>query len=1407
MAPDSRRPIEVKIRELLVQLLTQDVEGAARAVDAVTVFGGDAAEPLSGLLVEEFPAGRLKPVLLRPICEALAGCGPDGVAALEEIIRAGGADEVREEALAALRLLGGAPDGVFARALRWERRAAVRECAVRRCGDGPAFRDLLTERAMTDRAAAVRMASCDALVALEPYRHASAVLVEVRPLMLRIGAEGSHLDARCRALEHLGRGNVDLNDQDQVVQLLDLAADDPAEEIRRAATLALRRNDADEPPGSRRLLVATIASAWEERYDRVARRIDVLRELKFRPASLNSRIFGREAGTDLAVSLLPMLLSQVEEERRAAAWFLFDVCVGIWVPWDYRDSILDRLATLAAADASPPWGPRDVRDLFLAHANRDPQAERALHVMLALFDDAGGSPHADFLSSWRWTLADSPRPIGWMVVGGAIVHAQRREELRDPTRGFLREVAHRRPDLAHIAQLGLEAMGSGETESEYDPEDVRHGLAAAEPAERAERLFRWGHGLPGRNLTRRQWATVGDAISPGAAGDRILARLGRVRTRADAIRLLRHAERIVARTRRGSGPGRPRSSELMREYRAWLDDDLDWEAWVQREREEALQEQLAEQRSYSWAPPSSLLTRDHANLGQQLMTLPRRLGAQAEDTRLRDVPGAHDFLRDWRGQPQWEPRLPDDPELSPAVRQLLRRSVDEPLTAASEMEALAWLESEGEAAPWGVSTAVVADLLEVMRPSPRSEQHQRRIYKAVTGHLADLLDTERQRILRSLHRLHPEWIPLALHLASGATELAPAFRQAVEATHGSVLALELIRLSDLDRFVAVVQESWEGVVDAARRALADQEPENEEDEFDPAEHLDAQLEEWLQNFAGDISRSASPLLWAGAGSIWGVEYPSFELVSRPTVSTVHPDVVAEAVALCEEMDGLASDVERDVSGDRFARIEGLFADRPGEPAPSPHAPHIGGVQALLTPFVVRLDEGRVLVDEGTEVPDVGILTNWPDAPQVLADIGRHLIAYVALRKEVLPSDVVRIRARHIRRFWHRVEELDFRPPGDCPDAVRRWGLDAVLEGLAHALLHQAQQRRDEPPGDHAFRREMWHYCVRLIALIRGLQPQPELRMQILREFGSVGSVDDGDGGYVDVDGLARAAVDHLSRRILGGPEELCQALGLPAQGLPRLTGGRLTHTERRFGALRRRLSLGSGESSEDEGIRFECRPLPKALALMRGALGGDCSSATIPLRALLPHYTYYGIFRDGEQQRGYMTVVEAWAQTHEDGEVLRVLCLETINVPIRAFDAVQQDLLLLFDSIARSRGLDGLVMIHDASTWNYSNEEAIQSTRRVIEGGLVNIEPADPAVFAAYELLAPREAGTYCPFRSGLDFTLLDPFDPEQDRVQPENLAESARLGSLAPHTPIETCWSGGEAVGFISAWPRPDPE
>jgi len=217
---------------------------------------------------------------------------------------------------------------------------------------------------------------------------------------------------------------------------------------------------------------------------------------------------------------------------------------------------------------------------------------------------------------------------------------------------------------------------------------------------------------------------------------------------------------------------------------------------------------------------------------------------------------------------------------------------------------------------------------------------------------------------------------------------------------------------------------------------------------------------------------------------------------------------------------------------------------------------------------------------------------------------------------------------------------------------------------------------------------------------------------------------------------------------------------------------------------------------------YSCRPLSKREALERGALGGDCSSDYVPLRALSPHHVYYGLFEGGAQRRGYVTVFEAWARTPE-GERLPVLALETINAPLRPLESVQADLLGLFAAVAASRGLAGLAVVTGIGTWNYINERTVRSCRRFRRGADVTLEPADPQLWVVRELLAPSEAGAYDAFHARDTFRLVAPLAPALDHLQPENLAEIRRLEASPPRRPVITSWdAAGQPLAFISSMP-----
>jgi hypothetical protein len=441
----------------------------------------------------------------------------------------------------------------------------------------------------------------------------------------------------------------------------------------------------------------------------------------------------------------------------------------------------------------------------------------------------------------------------------------------------------------------------------------------------------------------------------------------------------------------------------------------------------------------------------------------------------------------------------------------------------------------------------------------------------------------------------------------------------------------------------------------------------------------------------------------------------------------------------------------------------------------------------------HMGELRAIADELARVRD-GLATDDPAALLRALDVAAghsvgvvdaertaltaHACAYATLRAEVL-RDGGPIREAHIRRFARRRGELATPPPTTLAELRARHGEALLLEGLAHAMLSFA---REPPAGERAVQRRVWAHRLRLLAPLYELPPTP------------VPAADD------EPEDRARSLVEHLVRAFEHAPLELAQALHIPhRQGLPKL-GGVAAPLERRLRHLLRR-GLQLADSDEGELTWIRLRPLGKRLALHRGALGRDCSSRYVPLRALSPHHTYYGLFAGDEQLPGYITVFEAFAEA-EAGARVPVLVLETINVPRGELDGVHQDLLHVLDAIAAHRGLAGLAVVAGIGTWNYPNERLVTACRRHRQGALVRLMPADPPLWRAFERLS-HEGGHYCAFRAQQPFRLLAPFDRARDLVQPENAAEAQRLRAAPPRTLVVTARDRhGEPAAFITAIP-----
>ena len=368
----------------------------------------------------------------------------------------------------------------------------------------------------------------------------------------------------------------------------------------------------------------------------------------------------------------------------------------------------------------------------------------------------------------------------------------------------------------------------------------------------------------------------------------------------------------------------------------------------------------------------------------------------------------------------------------------------------------------------------------------------------------------------------------------------------------------------------------------------------------------------------------------------------------------------------------------------------------------------------------------------------------------LLALERDVRAWCTLRFDVLAADPGQVvRRRHLKRFWRRVEQLSRPAPVNLEEVRERFGLDALGAGIVGALQIIVRSAADR---GHPLRGDAGVSLLRRTAVL--FRPPTQ------------------------VSEAPAALADLLFHASEVAPEEVARAIGLPeGDHLPTLGGGAKTPWENAVGkALSDALGGAMGLDGEASLQHFDLRPIDKLQALSRGDLGGDCSSSAVPLRALLPHRTYYGVFQGAEQRRGYLGVFEATAR-FPDGRNAPVLCLETINVPIRVLDSVQLDLLWLLESVAVQRGVEpGLVVVTGCSTWNYANAETITASRRFKRGTRVLVGPVDPAVRWVYDL-ATDEAGIYDPM--GTHQTWLAPFDPDSDVVLAENIAEARRIRDL----------------------------
>jgi len=428
---------------------------------------------------------------------------------------------------------------------------------------------------------------------------------------------------------------------------------------------------------------------------------------------------------------------------------------------------------------------------------------------------------------------------------------------------------------------------------------------------------------------------------------------------------------------------------------------------------------------------------------------------------------------------------------------------------------------------------------------------------------------------------------------------------------------------------------------------------------------------------------------------------------------------------------------------------------------------------------------------------VGGPPSWWDTEDhaaVVQQVLEDARAYVVLRAE--RPGRTRIARKTLRRFWRRAAAVH---TPSLQELRARHGPDRIVEGLVQGLLTHLV---DGPPAASCAPARDKQVAIRTLRqlCLAWHFTEPEFLTRPPRETAGP------DLEWITPD-ETHAALRTLHGLVHQTPREVAVVLGLSdAQGLPTLLGGARSLMERGVRELLSELApqLSRPSDAAVAPVVYTLRPLPKSEAVMRGELGGDCSSSMVPFRCMSPHHTYYGVFLEGEQQRGYLTLFEAWAR-QPDGTVVPSLVLETINIPIPIFDAVQLDLVHLVEAIAHHRGLaPRIAMVTAWWAWNYPNGDALRHARMTGAGTDTILGPADPWCWSVYDALMPAEATTYSPFQAASSIRLLGPIDPAVDRMQAENIAEARRIRALPRKVLVATAWEDDALRGFISSIPVP---
>ncbi len=519
-------------------------------------------------------------------------------------------------------------------------------------------------------------------------------------------------------------------------------------------------------------------------------------------------------------------------------------------------------------------------------------------------------------------------------------------------------------------------------------------------------------------------------------------------------------------------------------------------------------------------------------------------------------------------------------------------------------------------------------------------------------------------------------------------------------------------------------------------------------------------------------------LLAGCGRYEQTDYPDFRLTARAKVAMVTDEVFDLMRKLASELAELRGDIYRDwQEGDMFN---------------------------LLLKRGIRYGQfcGR---DSGEG--SAGL--NWGDLSEncklrICEVLGKHAMAYVVLKQKVLTEQMLdegfRIRRRHVARFWRDFDSGvygDIKLP-DSKEALLAFAeREVLIEGMVHALMSYLGEVWEEGNGSHVSLKEEFVYGIRVAGLCYGMEENTFW-------------IDDRDvmSGRSAV--MARRLADFLVGRFRHGFVELASGLRLGAeQNLPLLNGGRRLPVEGRFREVLKKAAGSKKVLGDHEAlVRYKFETMGKEEALGRGNMGGDCSSEQVPLRCLSPHHVYYRIWEVGtsvpggrREVRGYVTVFEAWALDERGGRKA-VLCLETVNVPGGQMDGALGDLLAVLEGVAVSRGLyERVVVVTDCDTWNYGNEDVMKQSRRFRQGKGVWLSPADPVMWRLYDQAVPGESRWYSPFEADEIgcCRVLAKQDLEEDLVEAENEVEIERLKGEGRGMLRITGWGKRGVEGFVS--------